>query len=184
MELSDMIEISFLTAEFFFTIIWLLLRIAAWFRQGRIDWKREAALLLMYCNLAVIIRFVFFPKALVNGHIQPLVFDPATAFPFRVNLVPLVHLFDYSNKRDIVWNVVGNIAMFIPSGIVLPVVYKNLDSFGKAAAAGAFLSLCIEILQLPFVSRASDVDDLILNTLGVAVGYGIYATVKHLKQSS
>ena len=178
-----MIEISFLAAEFIFTIIWLLLRIAAWFRQGRTDWKQEAALLLMYCNLAVIIRFVFFPKALVNGHIQPLVFDPATVFPFRVNLLPLVHLFDYSNKRDIVWNVVGNIAMFIPSGIVLPVVYKNLDSFGKVAAAGAFLSLCIEILQLPFASRASDVDDLILNTLGVAIGYGIYASVKRLKQS-
>ena len=177
-----MLEISFLTAEFFFTSIWLLLRIAIWFCQGRIDRKREAALLLMYCNLAVIIRFVFFPKALVNGHIQSLVFDPTTAFPFRVNLIPLVHLFDYDSIRDIIWNVVGNIIMFIPSGIVLPVVYKNLSTFGKVVAAGAFISLCIEILQLPFASRASDIDDFILNTLGVAIGYGIYALFRQLKQ--
>ena len=49
-------------------------------------------------------------------------------------------------------------------------------------AAGAFISLCIEILQLPFASRASDVDDLIMNTLGAAVGYGIYAVFKRLKR--
>ena len=98
----------------------------------------------------------------------------------RVNLIPLVHLFDYDNSRDFVWNTVGNVTMFIPTGIVLPVVYKKLNSFGKVVAAGAFISLCIEILQLPFASRASDIDDLILNTLGVIAGYGIYAFVSHL----
>ena len=65
---------------------------------------------------------------------------------------------------------------------MLPVVYKKLDSFGKVIAAGAFISLCIESLQLPFASRASDIDDLILNTFGVAVGYGIYAVLKNFKQ--
>ena len=173
-----MFEISFLTIELVFTLIWLLVRIAVWSRQRRIDWKREAVLLLMYINLAVIIRFVFFPKALINGHVQPLVFEPAAVFPLRVNFIPFVHLFEYVSLRDTIWNIVGNMAMFIPSGIVLPIIYKKLDSFGKVIAAGAFISLCIEILQLPFASRASDIDDLILNTFGVAIGYGIYAIMK------
>lgn len=177
-----MIEISFFAAELIFTGIWLLTRLVVWKRQGQISWKREAVLLLMFVNLAVIIRFVFFPRGLLNGHVQPLVFEAAKALPFRLNLVPLVHLFGYNSLRDILWNVVGNMAMFIPSGIVLPVVYRKLDRFGKVLAAGALLSLCIEILQLPFASRASDVDDLILNTLGAAVGYGIYAAVKRLKR--
>ncbi len=176
-----MIEISFFAAELTFTVIWLLARVVVWVKQGRIDWKREAALLLMYINLAVIIRIVFFPREKVNGHVQPLPFDPGAVFPLRVNLVPLVYLFDYESLRDIVWNVVGNACMFIPSGIVLPVLYKKLNSFWKVTAAGACMSLCIEILQLPFPSRASDIDDLILNTLGVAVGYGIYAGVRTLK---
>lgn len=63
-------------------------------------------------------------------------------------------------------------------GILLPIVYKKLDCFWKVAAVGALISLCIEILQLPFPARASNVDDLILNTLGVAAGYGIYAAVR------
>ena len=170
-----MFEISFLAAESAFAAIWLLVRISIWIRQKHIDWKREAILALMYINLAVIIRFVLFPRDLVDGHIQPLVFDAATAFPLRINPIPLVHLFDYDNVRDIVWNVIGNVAMFIPTGIVLPIVYRRLNSLWKAAAAGAFISLCTEILQLPFPSRASDIDDLILNTIGVVVGYEIYA---------
>ena len=125
---------------------------------------------------------MFFPRELVDGHIQPLGFEVATAFHLRMNLVPLVHLFDYGNARDIVWNVVGNAAMFIPSGIILPIVYRQLNNFWKVVKAGAFISLCIEILQLPFPSRASDIDDLILNTLGVIVGYGIYVVFKRLKR--
>ncbi|MBP5272941.1 MAG: VanZ family protein [Clostridia bacterium] len=173
-----MFAITFLMAELVFAGIWLLTRICVWVRQKRIDWKREALLLLMFVNLAVIIRFVFFPRELVDGHIQPLVFDPATAFPIRMNLVPLVHLLDYANVRDIVWNVAGNAAMFVPTGIVLPIVYKKLNNFWKVVGAGALISLCIELLQLPFPTRASDIDDIILNTLGVVVGYAVFALVR------
>ena len=72
--------------------------------------------------------------------------------------------------------------MFIPSGIILPIVYKRLNGFGKVVAAGALISLCIEILQLPFASRATDIDDLIMNTLGVIIGYGIYTAIKSIKK--
>lgn len=176
-----MFEISFYKMELVFAVIWLLTRVTIWRRRGRIDWKREAVLLLMYINLAVIIRFVFFPRGLVDGHIQPLVFDTAAMLPLRVNFVPLVHLLEYGSVRDMIWNVVGNAAMFVPNGIVLPIIYKRLKSFGRVIAASAFISLCIEILQLPFASRASDIDDILLNTLGAAVGYGIYVLVKRIR---
>ena len=174
-----MIEISFLSLEIMFASIWLAIRIGVWVKQKHIDWKRETVLLLMYINLAVIIRFAFFPMFKVDGQVQPLIFDIATAFPFRVNLFPLVNLFDYDNKRDLLLNVIGNAAMFIPSGIVLPVIYKRLDSFVKVILAGGGISLCIELIQLPFRVRVSDIDDLILNTAGVIIGYGIYAFVNH-----
>ena len=177
-----MCEISFVSLELLFTAVWVLCRAAVWIRQRRIDWKREAVLLLMYINLAVILRFAFFPKTRVNGHVQPLVFDAAAAFPFRVNLIPFVNLFDYDNKRSLLWNILGNTAMLIPSGILLPILCKKLDSFWRVAAAGAGISLCIEILQLPFRSRASDIDDFLLNTLGVMIGYGIYRLVKAIRK--
>ncbi len=177
-----MLEISFAATELFFSVLWLLSRTAVWILQRKIDWKHEAVLLLMYVNLAVIIRFVLFPRDLADGHIQPLVFDAAAVFPLRVNAVPLVHLFDYDNARDIIWNIIGNTVMFIPGGIVIPVVYRKRNCFSKVIAAGALISLCTELFQLPFPSRASDIDDLILNTLGTAAGYGIYAAFRRLKR--
>ena len=174
-------EISFRSAELCFALFWLLCRAAVWLVRGRIDWKREAALLLMYFNLAVILRFTFFPMSRANGQVRPLLFDPAAAYPFRINWIPFVRLFDYARKKDLLLNVLGNVAMFIPSGIVLPVLYKKLNSFWKVAGAGALLSLGIELLQLPFSARASDMDDLIMNTLGVMLGYGVYALIRRLR---
>ena len=176
-----MISIPFIAGELVFTGIWLILRLFIWARNRKIDWKREAVLLLMYINLVVIIRFAFFPMALINGKVQPLVFNSASAFPFRINLIPFVNLLDYDNRRDLLLNVVGNVSMFIPSGIVLPIIYRNLNSFRKVVSTGILISLFIELIQLPFSVRASDVDDLILNTLGVIIGYGIYTLGrKHL----
>lgn len=80
-----MFRITFLEAELVFTAIWFLSRFFVWKRQGNINWRREAVLLLMYINLSVIIRFVLFPKALADGHVQPLVFDPAAAKAARVS---------------------------------------------------------------------------------------------------
>lgn len=178
-----MVEIPFLLLELIFTAVWLIIRISVWIKQKQIDWKREAILLLIYINLAVIIRFTFFPMTKVDGRIQPLAFDIATAFPFRVNLIPLVNLFDYDSKRDLLLNVIGNTAMFIPSGIVLPIVYKRLNTFWKVILAGAGISLCIEIIQLPFSVRATDIDDLFLNTIGVIMGYGIYTLARYLRKT-
>ena len=177
-----MFEIPFLLLELLFTAIWLIIRFVVWMKQKSIDWKREAVLFLMYINLAVIIRFTFFPMAKADGRVQPLIFDISAAFPFRVNLLPLVNLFDYDSKRDLYLNVIGNAAMFIPSGIVLPIIYKHLDTFGKVLLAGGGISLCIEILQLPFRVRATDIDDLILNTIGVIIGYGIYALIRCVRR--
>ena len=55
-----MIGISLLTGELVFTALWLLCRGIIWIRQKKIVWKREAALLLMYVNLAVLLRFVLY----------------------------------------------------------------------------------------------------------------------------
>ena len=72
--------------------------------------------------------------------------------------------------------------MFIPLGIVWPSVYKGLDTHKKVISAGVGVSLCIEILQLPFYDRVSDIDDLLLNSLGFIIGYLLYLLAKLLSK--
>ena len=163
------------------SILWVLVRSGATARIGAFRWKREAQLLLVYICIIVVARFTFFPFSKVNGEIQPLDFDPAQVWPFRINLLPFVHLMDYPERREALLNLIGNTAMFIPLGIVWPTVFKKLDSHKKVIAAGIGFSLCIEILQLPFYDRVSDIDDLILNFIGFLTGYGIYLLTKKKK---
>ena len=151
-------------------------------QQKKVVWKREALLLLMYINLAVLIRFVFYPFFTVNGEVQPLIINMSSLQPLRVNLIPLVNILDYDIKREAAINIIGNISMFIPTGVIMPILYKRLDCFWKVLLAGAGLSFVIEVIQLLFPGSVTDIDDLILNTLGVAVGYGIYAACKRLKR--
>lgn len=162
---------------------WILNRAVCWRKNRGIRWKREAQLMLVYICLVVVARFTFFPFGTVEGRIQPLVLDFGRIYPFRINLLPFVHLLDYPVFREAMLNLIGNTAMFIPLGIVWPAVYKELNTHGKVIAAGVGFSLLIEILQLPFYDRVSDIDDLILNALGYLMGYGIYLLVKKIRKS-
>ena len=177
-----MIEISYGAAVILITAAWLAVRVVAWRKNRRVDWRREAQLLLVYVCLIVVVRFTFFPFGKVDGRIQPLRFDAAAAWPPRYNLKPLVYLTDYPSYREILLNFIGNVAMFIPIGIIWPAVFRKLDSHGKVITAGVGFSLCIEILQLPFFDRVSDVDDLLLNSVGFLLGYGVYLLVKRRKR--
>ncbi len=175
-----MIPISYTTMLISISILWLISRILC-NRGKQISWKREAMLMLVYICIVVIVRFTFCPFGKVDGKIQPLIFYTDNWFPFRINLKPFVYLFDYPTLREALLNLIGNITMFIPVGIVWPCVFKELDKPWKVIAAGVGFSLVIEILQLPFYDRLSDIDDLILNSLGFITGYGICLLIKKLK---
>ena len=164
------------------TVLWILVRGMVCLRQRKYSLKRELQLLLVYICVVVVTRFTFFPFSKVDGQVQPLLFDASRIFPPRINLLPVVYLFDYPIFREALINFIGNTAMFIPLGIVWPSVFKKLDTHGKVIAAGVGYSLLIEIFQLPFFDRVSDIDDLLLNSLGFLMGYGIYLLVRTLKR--
>ena len=148
-------------------------------KNQKVDWKHEAKLLTVYICLVVISRIVYFPMRLEEGHIASLYLDVDKMYPFWINLTPIVHMFDVYDGWLI--NIIGNIAMFIPVGLVWPFGFKKLDTIGKTVLAGAGYTLFIEITQLPFYLRCSDIDDLIMNTTGVLIGAIIYFGVKRIK---
>ena len=64
-------------------------------------------------------------------------------------------------------NLVGNVVMFVPVGLLLPLATRL--RFGGTVAACAALSVLVECVQLT-LGRSLDVDDVLLNTLGGVVG--------------
>lgn len=179
-----MIYIPFIETSIFITVLWVIIRAFFWIKNRRIDWKRETELLLVYVCIMVIARITFFPLEKIDGKVQPLVFDIVNAFSFRINVSPFVNLLEYDEIRDAIINFIGNTAMFIPVGMIWPLVFRELDSHWKTILAGIGFSILIEVLQLPFYDRVSDIDDLILNTVGYLMGYGIYLVIRKIKRAS
>lgn len=89
--------------------------------------------------------------------------------PGRVQL-ELFHTIssDLGDASDVAVYVVGNVALFVPLGFFLYLALRR----GLALPAGMTVlsSVCVEILQLPIWSRSSDVDDVLLNSVGGLLG--------------
>jgi len=78
-----------------------------------------------------------------------------------------------------IWLFVGNILWFVPFGFLLPIQMKK-KNFVKVTAIGFAFSFAIESMQFLTRKGVAELDDLILNTLGVAAGYSIFALLRRL----
>lgn len=78
----------------------------------------------------------------------------------------------------IAWrNIILNIVMFIPLGILLPIWSDRFKSFKKTLVAGAGFTLFIELTQLFVGCGIFDLDDIFNNILGALIGYGLIITL-------
>lgn len=89
----------------------------------------------------------------------------------NINLIPFYYDNETSGHAS---EVIKNVILFIPLGLYLRIMGL---SWRKAIVIGAALSAVLEILQYIFGVGASDITDLITNTLGTAVGVGIHASL-------
>ena len=71
-------------------------------------------------------------------------------------------------------NVCGNIGVFLPLGIFLPILFKRCENPLLVMLMSLELSLLAEIVQLIAKVGCFDVDDILLNTLGGVCGYIVY----------
>lgn len=87
---------------------------------------------------------------------------------FTFNLIPLIDLFN--SPVEYIKNTILNVILFMPMGVLLPVIWKEYRSIKKTVFMGLAISFIIELLQI-FTFRLTDIDDLITNTLGTFLGY-------------
>ena len=79
-------------------------------------------------------------------------------------------------------NIGGNIIGFLPFGLLLPVMHRNLRKSLPVIRLGFSFSLLVESLQLVLKVGSLDVDDLLLNTVGAAAGYFLYWVCNQIRR--
>lgn len=93
----------------------------------------------------------------------------------QANLVPfktiLPYLLGYKGWIIAGINLAGNVGLLVPIGFLLPFVYRDV-TWKKSLILAAAAGLAIEGLQVAFRVGIFDIDDVLLNALGVMIGYG------------
>lgn len=84
---------------------------------------------------------------------------------------PVLNFIPFSSGIEI--STILNIIFFMPFGFLLPTLWNKFRKFIPTVFAGFIFSLIIEVGQL-FTIRATDVDDLIMNTLGTILGFILF----------
>jgi glycopeptide antibiotics resistance protein len=105
----------------------------------------------------------------------------------HINLVPFGYSFKCFNwtldarsnlRAFCLINLLGNVALFVPLGILLPLVGDRFRSLKRVLLVALGLSLSIEAIQFLSrflgIPRAVDIDDVILNTLGGCLGFALF----------
>ena len=78
----------------------------------------------------------------------------------------------FSNNIDVVAYIL-NIVLFVPLGLLVPIIWKKLSKFPDILATGFLFTILIEVSQL-LNNRRTDIDDILLNVLGAVVGFGLF----------
>ncbi|MBO0429098.1 VanZ family protein [Vagococcus fluvialis] len=119
--------------------------------------------LLMFYLLIMLKEVIGFPsisnwQRVLN--VQGNIFDP------NISLIPFVNGVLHSDYL--------NVVMFIPLGFFLPLMWRKYHNGFETIKFSFYLSLFIELSQLFTRFRATDINDLITNTIGAAVGWSVY----------
>ena len=145
-------------------------------RKESVKKIRILGLVLFAAYLVLLVYLLFFAERYGRG----------ADIGRRINLAPLREIRRFLNSRDTLGqraaflNVYGNVLLFVPFGAILPVLHRNFRRFPVTLLCGILLSVSVEIIQYISCRGSCDVDDVLLNTLGCAAGYVIFALIKHL----
>lgn len=73
--------------------------------------------------------------------------------------------------------IVGNMLLFIPYGMVVPLAFDRMRKLKWTVLSGVVLSSVIEVIQLVFHRGLFEFDDIFNNTVGVLLGYGMHILI-------
>lgn len=167
----NMIPYMIIAVPIYLIIRFLMLRKSS----RKFNLYHEIALLIFVIFIVGLASQTVIPKIElgINGNINIL-----KNGTHGINLLPLKVLFETYrevfvnlNINYFIINFLGNIIMFMPIGFFIPLLWEIPDK--KIIIVGFLFSLFIEVCQL-FLNRGTDVDDLILNTLGTILGLLVY----------
>lgn len=140
-----------------FVIMYIILNRAYQKRESKMHTK-GFFLLFIY---TVYISAVFYFTG--SGTVYQLLMYGIESHSNSINLLPFSNPIDYMGYFL-------NVLLFIPFGFFVPLIWSGMKKLRYIIASGFCFSLLIELSQM-LNHRSTDIDDLLLNTIGTVIGY-------------
>jgi len=129
-------------------------------------WQRVLWVVLLY-YLAIISAMLFFGGLF---HLDREWGGAVNLEPFHTIRNFFIH-YRRTQSLSSLFNLLGNVAILVPLGVLLPLMFPALRRFWLFLPLAAVVSVGIEYIQWRTAAGVADVDDSILNFAGAAVGY-------------
>jgi glycopeptide antibiotics resistance protein len=133
-----------------------------------------ACIFVAYCALLVKLMVFKDIPVIRIGHLMFNFGGGGTTGP--ANLVPLKTIVSYllGEKGRVIdfVELAGNIVPLMPIGFIAPLVYRTM-TWQKALVLAVATGFVIEGMQVVLRVGIFDIDDVILNALGVMIGYSL-----------
>ena len=141
--------------------------------------KREVLLIIFILYMIALTLQIVTPKFIIDMKGIHIIKQDLN----NINIIPFYFVYDIYNECFVSnnWNylfinIFGNILLFIPIGIFLPVLW-NIP-YKKVLLYGIIFSITVELIQI-WLPRVTDIDDVILNNIGVFIGTIIHKNMNN-----
>lgn len=161
--ISDRLLPIILSTALVLALRWLLIFRGRLRRRSK---AHEAGVAVLALYASVVLSLTFLP--IIPGF---------GGFEFSSTLLQILRG-EYAAGAWVYTMLLSNVLMFVPLGFLIPLLWSRFRWF-EVLAVGLACILCVEVLQ-PFVGRSFDIDDVVLNFLGVAAGLLLSAVPRAL----
>jgi len=152
-------------------VAWIIFRYLVNQKSGGVYWLREILLNVLFIYGWVVIAYTLFP---LDFYLFELDFHGANLVPFAET----IRFLNYWNAPGVKRNLLGNLLLLAPLGVLLPLLFRRFRNLWSLLGFGFLTTLTIEVAQLTMRYRVFDIDDLILNLLGVFAGFVLFSLIR------
>ena len=170
-----------MAADFLIAAVFVVFTIRMIRRKAEVAKIVAACLLMLYTIEAFgIFFFPFFYNIPIGSTVTS-----------NVNLVPfhsMINCFQNSSAGTAVKQILGSVVIFIPIGLLVPIVSekfrssKNILLFSLLLSVGVEAIQFLELLITYMPNRAFDIDDVILEFIGGSLGYLLFLAVRKIRK--
>lgn len=168
-------HLNFITIVGLTIVVWAIFRLYSAKLRRTLDLTKEGALLILVIYFLILIRLTIFKFSII------MISSPLNSYQYTflgvdgiINIIPFKEtvniLRDGIHNNRIIKGIILNVIYFIPLGFLLPLLFKKVNSFLKIILISTITSSLIEIIQLFTIFSVSNIDDVIFNIIGSAIG--------------